>query len=533
MAARRLLSLWAMAALATVATPARAQERVDMLILGGRLLDGAGGDWVWADVGITGAKIAFVGHASDAKITARDTINAKGLLVTPGLWDVHNHERLASKPGRLAVPFITQGVTTVVVGIDGFGDNNVTNNFAAWRAGGIAVNALTFVGHGPARTAVMGTDFARAATPAEIEKLRGYVRKGMEEGAVGFSTGLAYNPGYYSTTDEVIALNKVAAEYGGIYDTHDRDMGVSYKGIGFLNSVKEAMEIAEKGGTPLIFSHFNSLGLTAHAQMPEAIRLIEAARGRGVNIMGAGIIFTNSESSVDGHLMPRWAPAGGTDSLIARLRDPAIWPRMEADIAELLRIRGGPTKIIITEGPKAYTKRTLADIAQGMGVPPTEALRRMILETKGGRLMDMNVDIYSPENVRLLAVKDWMMTTVDGYTPESDTTYTHPRTYGGFTKKITQLVFEEKLVTLPFMIRSMTSLPASFFTVPNRGLIKPGFYADVAIFDLSKLKSNATYENPRQYSDGTVHVLVNGQFALKDGKVTGTLAGQPIRRGGR
>jgi N-acyl-D-amino-acid deacylase len=512
---------------------AAAGLRVDRLILGGRVLDGAGGDWVWADVGITGSRISFVGHARDARVTAQDTTDATGLLVTPGLWDVHNHEILGKAPGKLAVPFITQGVTTVIAGIDGFGHNDIANAFAAWKQGGIAVNALAFVGHGPARSAAMGSDFARVATPAEIDRMRAYVRKGMEEGALGFSTGLAYNPGYYATTEEVIALTKVAAEFGGIYDTHDRDMGVSYQGIGFLNSVKEAIEIAEKGGTPLVFSHFNTLGNRAHVQMPEAIRLIEAARARGVNIMGAGIIFTNSESSIDGHLMPRWAPAGGTDSLLARLNDPVRWARMQAEIDEILTNRGGPTKIIITEGPKAWTKRTLADIAAEMGVSATEALRRMILQTKGGRLMDMNVDIYSPENVRLLAVKDWMMTTVDGYTPESDSTYTHPRTYGGFTQKITQLVFDEKLVTLPFMIRSMTSLPASFYAIPDRGLIKPGFYADIAIFDQSRMKGNATYDNPRQYSSGTVHVLVNGKFALKDGTVTGVLAGQPVRRGGR
>jgi len=521
------------ALLIAVATPAMAQQRVDVLLIGGRLLDGAGGDWVYADVGITGEKISFVGHAFDAKLTAKDTINAKGLLVTPGLWDAHNHEKLERVPGRLAVPFITQGVTTVVTGIDGFGDNNIAANFATYRKNGIAVNTLAFVGHGPARTAAMGTDFARDAKPVELEKMRAYVRKGMDEGAFGFSTGLAYNPGYYSTTDEVIALNKVAAEYGGSYDTHDRDMGVSYLGIGFLNSVKEAIRIAEEGGTPLIFSHFNSLGAKAHGQMPDAIRLIEAARARGVNIMGAGIVYTASESSVDGHLMPRWVPAGGLDSLIARLRDSTSWARMEPEIAEILANRGGAGKIVITEGPKAFTKRTLADIAQTWGVSPTAALRRLMLTQRSGRLMDMNMDIYSAENLRLLAVKDWMMTTVDGYTPDTDTTYTHPRTYGGFTKKITQLVFEEKLITLPFAIRSMTSLPASFYGVPNRGLIKPGFYADIAVFDLTKIEAKATYDEPRQYSTGTVHVIVNGKFALRDGKVTAVLAGEPIRRGGR
>ncbi|MBL8988789.1 MAG: amidohydrolase family protein, partial [Gemmatimonadetes bacterium] len=342
-----------------------------------------------------------------------------------------------------------------------------------------------------------------------------------------------YNPGYYSTTEEVIALNRVAAGYGGIYDTHDRDMGVSYKGIGFLNSVTEAIRIAEEGGTSLVFSHFNSLGLKAHPDMPEAIRRIEAARGRGVNIMAAQIVYTASESSVDGHLMPRWAPAGGPDSLLARLKDPGSWARMEPEIAEILANRGGPTKILITEGPKEFTKRSLADIGAQWGVSPTEAIRRLLIMTHGTRLMDMNLDIYSIENVRTLARKDWVMTTTDGYTPATDTTYTHPRTYGGFTRKFTQLVRDEKLITMPAAIRGMTSLPASFYGIPNRGLIKPGFHADIAVFDEARIQEKASYDQPRQYSEGTVHVLVNGKFALRDGKVTGVLAGQPIRRGGR
>ncbi len=507
--------------------------RADLLLLGGRLLDGAGGDWVSADIGITGDKISFVGHAESARIRARDTVLVKGLLVTPGLWDVHSHEEAGREPGRWGRPFVTQGVTTVILGIDGFGDNDIAATFARYRKQGITLNAARFVGHGPARTTVMGNDFARPAAPAEVDLMKAYIRKGMDEGALGFSTGLAYNPGYYSSTDEVIALNRVAAEYGGIYDTHDRDMGVSYKGVGFLNSVTEAIQIAEEGGTPLVFSHFNSLGLKAHPDMPEAIRRIEAARGRGVNIMGAQIVYTASESSVDGHLMPRWAPAGGPDSLLARLKDPVSWARMELEIAEILANRGGPTKILITEGPKEFTKRSLSDIAATWGVTPTEAIRRLLIQTHGTRLMDMNLDIYSIENVRTLARKDWIMTTTDGYTPASDSTYTHPRTYGGFTRKFTQLVRDEKLITMPYAIRGMTSLPASFYGIPNRGLIKPGFFADIAVFDEARIQEKATYDEPRQYSEGTVHVLVNGKFALKDGKVTGALAGQPIRRGGR
>ena len=507
--------------------------RVDLLLLGGRLLDGAGGDWVSADIGITGDRITFVGHAASARVRARDTVSVKGLLVTPGLWDVHSHEEVGREPGRWGRPFITQGVTTVILGIDGFGPNDIAGTFARYRKQGIALNAARFVGHGPARTMALGNDFARQATAAEIGRMRAYVRKGMDEGALGFSTGLAYNPGYYSSTEEVIALNRVAAEYGGIYDTHDRDMGVSYKGVGFLNSVTEAIRIAEEGGTPLVFSHFNSLGLKAHPDMPEAIRRIEAARGRGVNIMGAQIVYTASESSVDGHLMPRWAPAGGPDSLLARLKDSVAWARMEPEIAEILANRGGPTKILITEGPQEFTKRSVAEIAAQWQVTPTEAIRRLLIRTHGTRLMDMNLDIYSIDNVRTLARKDWMMTTTDGYTPAGDSTYTHPRTYGGFTRKFTQLVRDEKLITMAYAIRGMTSLPASFYGIPNRGLIKPGFFADIAVFDEARIQEKATYQEPRRYSDGTVHVLVNGKFALKNGKVTGVLAGQPIRRGGR
>jgi N-acyl-D-amino-acid deacylase len=519
-----------------VAMRAHAQGRTsaaDLLILGGRLLDGAGGAWVGADVAVTGDKISFVGRAADAKIRARDTVNAAGLLVAPGFWDAHNHENLLREPGQLAVPFITQGVTTVVLGVDGFGDNEIAKTFARYRRQGIAVNALHFVGHGRARSAAMGSDFARLATGAELARMRDYVRKGMDEGAVGFSTGLAYNPGYYSDTDEVVELAKVAAGYGGIYDTHDRDMGVTFRGIGYLASVKEVIAIAERAGLPAIFSHFGSLGIRAHPEVPEAIRLIEAARARGVNVMGAQHIYTASESTIDGHLLPRWAPAGGVDSLLARLDQPEAWARMERDIDELLTIRGGPTKIVITEGPKQYAKRSLADIASEMGVAPIEAIRRLLKLTRGGRLMDMNVDIYSIDVHRMAAVKDWMMTCTDGYTPASDTTYTHPRTYGGFTRKLVQFARDEKLITMAFAIRSMTSLPAAFFGIPNRGLVKPGFFADLVVLDETRLQDRATYDNPRQYSLGTVHVLVNGRFAVRDGKVTGVLAGRPVRRGGR
>jgi len=506
------------------------QRPADLLLLGGRVLDGAGSPWVIRDVAITGARISFVGHAASRRIRARDTLDVRGKLVTPGLWDVHSHENVRSEPYRHAVPFLYQGITTVVLGVDGFGDNEIAKTFAEYRRNGMAVNALHFVGHGPARTAAMNDRFARAATPDEIERMKGYVAKGMREGAVGFSTGLAYNPGYFATTDEVVALSEVAARFGGVYDTHDRDMGVTLRGIGFLNSVREAIEIAERGGTPLVFSHFGSLSAKAHADMPAAIRLIEAARARGVNVMAAQHVYTASEGSVVGHLFPRWAQSGGTDSLLLRLADQASWALIAPDVAELLAIRGGPDKIIITEGPVELSRHTVAEVAARWATSPTEALRRMVRDARGGRLMDMNADIYSMDNVRLLAVKDWMMTCTDGYTPGPEVKFTHPRTFAGFTRKLTQLVRDERVITLPFAIRGMTGLPAAFYGIGDRGLIKPGFYADLAVFDEARIQDRADYRDPFQYSEGTVHVLVNGRFAFRDGKPTGTLAGMGVSR---
>ncbi len=504
----------------------------DLLLLGGRVLDGTGADWVWQDLALTGDRISFAGRAGDANVQARDTLDVAGLLLTPGFWDVHNHADLDRPHGRTGLPLIYQGITTVIQGVDGGGANNLTEIFAGYLRDGVAVNVLRFVGHNAARTAVMGTDFGRVATAAEIDRMKGYVERGMVEGAVGFSSGLAYNPGYYSTTDEVIELNKVAGRYQGIYDTHDRDMGATLNGFGYLNSVKEAIEIAEKAGTSLIFSHFSALGVTANAQMPEAISLVEAARRRGVNVMGGQHVYSASESIIAGHVLPRWVAVGGDDSLRLRLKDPTLKKRFDDDVMAILAIRGGPAKILLSSAEPGIKNKSLADLARAWKLSVPDVVRR-IVDQYGPRVHDVNLDIFAPANTRALAQKDWMMTCLDGFTPESLSGAGHPRSYGGMTRKLRALAMDERVITVPFAVRGMTSLAAQFYGIPDRGLLKPGFFADIAVFKEDEIRDRATFENPYVYSEGTVHVLVNGQFVFRDGKPTGTLAGRPIRRGGR
>jgi N-acyl-D-amino-acid deacylase len=499
----------------------------DLLLAGGRVLDGAGNPWIRADVAIRGDRIVFVGDARAAGVDAKERVEVADLIVTPGLWDIHSHIDLEAVEGRKALPVLYQGVTTVVLGIDGQGTNAIRALFASYEREGIGVNAMRYVGHGAARAFVMGSSFDREASLEEIEAMKAYVRRGMEEGGIGLSTGLAYNPGYYATTEEVVELARVAAGYGGVYDTHDRDMGATYRGIGFLRSIEEAIAIAEGSGATLVLSHLGALG-KAHDHLDEAVARIEQARGRGVPVYAGQHPYTASASSFVAHTLPRWVAS----DVRRHLQTTESWRRLEREIPEILEMRGGPEKIVVTDGPPEISGRTLAAIAAGWKVAVPEAVRRIVLEYGEG-IGDMNLDIYHPDDIRSLARKEWMMTCTDGIPPASEESYTHPRLYGAFTKKLRELVVDEGILSLPFAVRGMTSLPSAVFSIPDRGLLKEGSYADIAVFDGPAIRDLATYEEPRQYSQGTIHVLVNGRFALRDGEPTGGLAGRPIPRQSR
>ncbi|MCI0433774.1 MAG: amidohydrolase family protein [Gemmatimonadetes bacterium] len=498
---------------------------LDVLLLRGRVMDGTGNPWIIRDVGVASERIAFIGDARAAGVQARDSLDVNGLLVTPGLWDAHSHAELETPDGRTAEPFLFQGITTVVLGLDGGGTNALDSLFEHYTRQGIGVNALHFVGHGEARRRVMGTA-DRAPTADELEQMKAWVRRGMEEGAFGLSTGLFYVPGAYATTDEVVELNRVAAEYGGIYDTHDRDLGASYPGIGFIASMQEAIDIGERAGTPVIFSHLNMQGAHNHGRATDAIRLIEQARARGVNVMAAQHPYTATQSNLAAYALPRWASAGGDTAMERRFDDADTIALLNVQTMEMLAIRGGAEKIMIVDPRPELNGRTLAQVAAAWQLPVPATVRRIL---RDGNAAVMNHDLYDTANTRILAQQEWMMSCTDGRTPHPGQDIVHPRVYGALTHKLRRFVLDEQIISMPFAIRGMTSLSATFFGVRGRGQIREGSYADIAVFDESRIRDMATYENPHQRSEGTVHVLVNGRFAIRDGQLTSTLAGQPIR----
>ena len=501
----------------------------DVLFLGGSLLDGSGAEAVAADVAVSGERISFVGSAALSGVQARDTVDVSGLTLTPGFIDMHSHAELDEEYGRAGQAFLFQGITSVALGVDGGGTDGVAERLGGWAEEGIGVNAWLFVGHNAARRSAMGMA-ARSPTPEELEAMKGYVRRAMDQGALGLSSGLFYLPGSYAETEEVIELNRVAAGYpGAIYDTHDRDLGASYPPFGYLRSVAEGIRIGEEAGTKVIFSHFNPQGAHNYGKAPEGAALIEEARARGVDVQAAQHVYTATQSNLRSYTIPDWAVAGGDTAMVRRFDHPDTVRIIDAQTREMLAVRGGGEKLLLVSPREDLNGRTLADKAGEWGVSAPEASRRILRETNAAV---MNLDLYDVENTRYLATKTWMMTCTDGRDPGPGQAITHPRVFGAFTKKLKEYALNDTLLSLPFAVRSMTGLAADFMGWTDRGYVREGSAADLAVFDLARVRDLATYDDPQQYSEGTVHVLVNGVFAVRDGVATEALAGRPLVRGG-
>ena len=500
---------------------------VDQLIEGGLIFDGSGSVPVTADIGITGGRIVFVGDAGSAGVTAAEAIDANGLWVAPGFIDAHSHAVLDADFGRDGIPYLHQGITTVVLGMDGSGTSNVNERLDAWEAGGIGVNGIHFVGHGHVREAVLGYE-DREPTADELEAMRRLVQKGMEEGAFGLSSGLFYVPGTYASTEEVIELGKVAAQFdGAIYDTHDRDLGAVYEGIGYEASVEEGIRIAEESGLRGIFSHYNLQGAHNYGRAAVGAQLINDARERGVDIWAAHHPYTATQSSLRAYTMPYWASAGGEESMVRRFDNPEEAAEITNATNAMLQIRGGADKILFVDPRPDLNGKTLADVSAEKELSPAETVQWILRDGNAGV---MNLELYDHDNTRRLAIEPWMMTCTDGRTPQPDQPITHPRTYGAFPKKMRHFVFEEGLLSPEFVIRSFSGLAADFYSLPDRGYLREGYVADVVVIDPDRYRDKATFENPRQLSEGVVHALVGGHFAIRDSAATGELAGQAIRR---
>ena len=491
------------------------------------IYDGAGGQPYRADLGVSDGHIVFIGDAGGARIVADEVIDANGLWVAPGFIDAHSHAVLDEAYGYDGLPYLFQGITTVVLGMDGDGTSDVTGRLEAWRDHGIGVNGMHFVGHGYIREAVLGLE-DREPTAAELETMKSMVREAMDEGAFGLSTGLFYVPGTYASTEEVIELARVAAAYeGAIYDTHDRDLGAVYQGIGYEASVREGIRIVEESGLRGIFSHFNLQGAHNYGRAEVGAQLINDARARGVDIWAAQHPYNATQSNLRSYTIPDWASAGGDEEMIARFDDPATAAEITAATEAMLGIRGGAEKILFVDPRPDLNGKTLADVAAERELSAAETVRWILRDGNAGV---MNLELYDDANTRRLAVEKWMMTCTDGRTPQPDQPITHPRTFGAFPKKMREFVFEEKLLTPQFAIRSFSGLAADFYRLPDRGYLREGYAADIVVIDPARYRDMATYEEPRQLAAGVVHALVNGRFAIRDGRATGVLAGVPLLR---
>ncbi len=494
---------------------------VETLIRGGTVYDGSGAEGRVLDVGLSGDRIVFVGDANAAGVMARRTIDAAGLVVTPGFIDPHAHAQgdltATERARRENANYLMQGVTTVVVGNDGHGTFEIARERESMEADGIGTNAALLVGFGSVRTEVMGMRDERP-TSAEMERMKSLVDEAMRDGAVGLATGLFYAPQSFSTTEEVVELARVAARWGGTYDSHMRDES-SYS-VGLLGSIDEVIRVAEEADISANISHIKALGVDVWGQSSEAIARIERARARGLRITADQYPYEASGSSLNASLLPRWAQAGGRDALLARLDDPETRARLVTDMRDNMRRRNGPDAMLITGGRNPELRgRTLAEVAAERGLDPIEAAIEIIREGGAG-IGSFNMN---EEDIATFMAADFVMTGSDG----SDG---HPRKYGTYPRKIRKYVLEDEVISMARMVRASSALPAEVFGLADRGRIAVGGYADVAVFDPATIRDEATFLDPTRLATGMRYVWVNGVLAVEGGAPTGALAGSVLRR---
>ena len=475
-----------------------------------------------ADVAITGDRITFVGDAARTNVTARRTIDARGLIVAPGFIDPHTHAledlNSADPKRRSNVNYLMQGVTTVITGNDGGGPYEVGRTLAQWKSQGIGSNGVLLVGYGSVRRTVMGMSDGRA-TAVQLDSMRSLVDKAMREGAFGMSAGLYYAPQSYGTTEEVIEVAKVAARYGGIYDTHMRDES-SYS-IGLLGAIREAIRVGKEAGLPVNISHIKALGVDVWGRSDSAIAIIEAARASGGKPVTADQYpYTASGSSVGASLLPRWAEVGGRDSLRARVADAPTRARLVTDMTENLRRRGGADALLISSTrDTSILGRTLAQVAAAREVAPVEAAIQIVLNGDAS-VASFNMN---EKDIEAFMRQPWVMTGSDG-------SGGHPRKYGTFPKKWAEYVRGKKVLTPEVFVRQSSALTAETFGIKDRGVLAPGKFADVVVFDEATFRDRATYEKPTELATGMRYVIVNGKVAIDGGTYSGLMAGIGITR---
>ena len=512
--------------------PAVAQDKqsFDILIRGGRVVDGTGTPWVRADVAIRGDRIARIGHLPGA--TARRVIDADGLVVAPGFIDPHTHAVRGIFDVPTADNYLLQGVTTLTEGNDGSSPFPIGEHLDRIATTSISPNWAVFVGQGTIRREVIGSD-DRPPTADELAEMQTLVGTAMQEGAFGISTGLFYVPGSFTSTEEVIALSSVAATYGGIYISHMRDEAQL-----LLDSVRETIRIGEEAGLPVQMTHHKAISRDMWGRSVDSLALVDAARARGVDITIDQYPYTASQTGITA-LIPQWAQAGGTEELIARLEDPETRRRIREEIVyRIEHDRGGgdPANVVIglCEWDRTLEGQSLADILASRATDVTVAnaaeLVMDIVERGGARAIYHAMDETDVERIMQHAA-----TAIgsDGGVSVLGEGVPHPREYGTFARVLGRYVRERDVLTLEEAIRKMSGATAHRLGLQDRGLLREGLVADIAVFDPDDIIDRATFADPHQYAEGMEYVLVNGTLVINEGTHTGARPGRVLYGPGR
>ena len=562
---------WALAAALAfapaTAAPLLAQDAgpFDLLVRGGRVLDGTGNPWFQADIGVRDGRIVAVGRLNGA--AAPKTIDAAGRYVSPGFIDIHSHAddgsaqiggatiRTDQLDRKSAPNLVSQGVTTVVVNHDGRSPWPIRDQRTLIEQQGVGPNVMLMVGHGTVRRQVLGDDYRRLATDGEVEQMKGLVRQALEEGAVGMSAGLEYVPGRWSETSEVARIAEELVPYDGVYIAHERSEGAdpmwfwpSQDAAGpptLQDAIMETIEIGRHSGARVVASHIKAKGAHFWGSSGSAIQLIQRARDEGVRVWADQYPYATSGSDGNTVLIPSWATSSedgqdgpGPAAMLRRnLTDATTEAQIRQDIAHEIRRRGGADRVVIFEYPRdEWVGKNLQEIADAQGVDPVQMAIDLQLvgdpeRRGGGRLRGFSM---SEDDVENYAAQPWVATASDGGIALPDDGSVHPRYYGTFPRKIRQYALTAGALSVESAIRSQTSLPARIMGLQDRGEIRTGNWADLVIFDLETITDEATFFEPHQHASGIDHVIVNGEFVVEDGEILYALPGKLIssRRGG-
>jgi len=495
----------------------------DLIIRGGKVVDGSGNPWYYADIAIKNDRIAEIGQLSNHE--AKRVINAHGLVVAPGFIDPHTHALRGIFEVPNAESALLQGVTTLTEGNDGSSPYPIDRHYADIDNLRISPNWAVFVGQGTIRQRVIGFGL-RKATPDEMERMKQMVRDAMEQGALGISTGLFYVPGSFTSTEEVIELSKVAAEYNGIYISHIREEAAQ-----LIDSVQETIRIGEEADIPVQITHHKVIGVENWGASIESLRLVDEARERGVDVTIDQYPYTASQTSINA-LIPQWAQAGGREEMLSRINSAETYSTIKNEVvAKILYDRGGgdPKNVFISRNSwdPDMAGKNLAELAIDAGLEPTpENAADVVFDIIRGGGATAVYHAIGPEDVDRIMLHPATAIGSDGPVGVFGEGAPHPRQYGTFARVLGLYVRERKILSLEEAIRKMSSQSARRLGIHDRGLITKGYFADIAIFDPNEIIDKATFENPHQYAIGTKFVLVNGTVVVENGQHTGARPGR-------